>query len=191
MANEVKRPRGRPSMPAESRKRNNLTMRLRDDTKARLERAAAANQRSLSEEVESRVEWSVDHEQLLGQVFDLTYRDPHLVALLLMMGETMRDTLTATKANDWINDPNAFAEVAIAAQQTIEAYRPLGEPAPNAGELAVPMVRSTLLKILEGSFGIAVAVRNRIGKASHRLRARQRWYGPGGWITPAPEEGKQ
>ncbi len=168
-----------------------IKIRMKEPLRAEIEHRAAERGISMNGEMVDRLSRSIERQHLLDEFFDLTYRDPHLVALLLMMGETMRDTLTASKADDWINDPNAFAEVAIAAQQTIEAYRPLGEPAPNAGELAVPMVRSTLLKILEGSFGIAVAVRNRIGKASHRLRARQRWYGPGGWITPAPEEGKQ
>jgi hypothetical protein len=192
MANDAKRPRGRPSMDPESRKRNNLTMRLRDDTKAILERAATANQRSLSEEIESRVERSVDRGGLLGEVFDLTYRDPQLIGLLLTMGESMRDTLTASRADDWINDPNAFAEVAIAAQQTIEAYRPVGQPKSDIGQLAVATARGTLFKISEDASGLTpwiVAARNRIGDTWVRLRARSRWSGPDGLIAPAPEEG--
>ena len=48
--------RGRPRKLPESRKRNFVTLRLRDETKAALLRAAEANQRSLSEELEARIE---------------------------------------------------------------------------------------------------------------------------------------
>jgi TraY domain len=48
--------RGRPRKPGQSRKRNFVTLRLRDETKAALMRAAEANQRSLSEELEARIE---------------------------------------------------------------------------------------------------------------------------------------
>ena len=49
-------PRGRPRKLPESRKRNFVTLRLRDETKAALMQAAEANQRSLSEELEARIE---------------------------------------------------------------------------------------------------------------------------------------
>jgi len=48
--------RGRPRKPPQSRKRNFVTLRLKDETKAALVRAAEANQRSLSEELEARIE---------------------------------------------------------------------------------------------------------------------------------------
>ena len=48
--------RGRPRKLPEFRKRNFVTLRLRDETKAALMRAAEANQRSLSEELEARIE---------------------------------------------------------------------------------------------------------------------------------------
>lgn len=178
---------GRRGLPITERRRIPMGIRVTPELRDQLVGRAEATGRSITQEIELLLERATHMGSLLDEFFDFTYRDPQLVGLLLTMGEAMRDTLTAIKAKpDWVDDPNAFAEVAIAAQQTIEAYRPLGKPAPNAGQLAVAMVRWTLLKILEGSFGIAVAVRNRIGETSHRLRA---WQGQDdGWIVPAPEE---
>src|SRR5215831_8566711 len=51
--------RGRPRKPPQARKRNFVTLRLRDETKAALARAAEVNQRSLSEELEARIEMSL------------------------------------------------------------------------------------------------------------------------------------
>jgi hypothetical protein len=133
----------------------------------------------------------MDTGSLLHQEFDETYRDPHLVGLLLTMCENMHDTLTAKKTDDdWINNPNTFAEVAIAARETIEAYRPVGAFSDNIGQMAVAIVRSMLLKIISGgASGIVAVVRNRISvDILRRLQVRQRWYGKNGWIVPAPEE---
>tara|TARA_R110000744_G_scaffold5383_1_gene19010 strand:+ start:711 stop:1151 length:441 start_codon:yes stop_codon:yes gene_type:complete len=51
--------RGRPPLPQERRKRNNVTLRLRDELKQRLAEQADANGRSLSEEMEYRLEFSI------------------------------------------------------------------------------------------------------------------------------------
>ena len=47
------RSRGRPRVPDETRKRNNVTIRMRDELKAKVEQSAAGQQRSISEEIES------------------------------------------------------------------------------------------------------------------------------------------
>jgi len=54
---KVKR-RGRPPISPEQRKRNNVTLRLRDELKQKLEKGARATGRSLSEEMEFRLEQS-------------------------------------------------------------------------------------------------------------------------------------
>ena len=51
--------RGRPPLPQERRKRNNVTLRLRDELKQKLAERADANGRSLSEEMEYRLEYSM------------------------------------------------------------------------------------------------------------------------------------
>ena len=51
--------RGRPRLNPAQRKRNNVTLRLRDELKQQLAEQAKANGRSLSEEMEYRLEYSM------------------------------------------------------------------------------------------------------------------------------------
>ena len=66
MIKTVKRGRGRPPKSPADRKRNNVTIRMRDATRQGLEVQAAKNQRSLSEEAEYRIERSFTEEAALG-----------------------------------------------------------------------------------------------------------------------------
>src|SRR5215469_2009692 len=63
-----KRRRGGQPKPAAERKRNNLTFRARDQLKADLEKAAAASNRSVSEEIEFRVAQAFQWEKVLGDL---------------------------------------------------------------------------------------------------------------------------
>ena len=63
-----KRRRGGQPKPAAERKRNNLTFRARDQLKADLEKAAAASNRSVSEEIEFRLGQAFQWEKVLGDV---------------------------------------------------------------------------------------------------------------------------
>jgi hypothetical protein len=63
-----KRRRGGQPKPAAERKRNNLTFRARDQLKADLEKAAAAANRSVSEEIEFRLGQSFQWEKVLGDL---------------------------------------------------------------------------------------------------------------------------
>ena len=56
--------KGRPKMPLEERKGINLTFRARKDLRDRLGIAAAVNQRSISEEVEHRIELTFTHQDV-------------------------------------------------------------------------------------------------------------------------------
>ena len=63
-----KRRRGGQAKPARERKRNNLTFRARDQLKADLEKAAAANNRSVSEQIEHYIERAIEWERVLGDI---------------------------------------------------------------------------------------------------------------------------
>jgi hypothetical protein len=83
-------------------KRHPLNMRTTLETRQRLETAAAANGRSLAQEVEARLERSFLEEAALG--------GPEMVRLAYLM-----TTAFATAANrvangspDWANDPAAY-----------------------------------------------------------------------------------
>lgn len=58
----MKRTRGGQRKPAAMRKRNNLTFRTRDGLRGKLEQAAMATGRSISEEIEYRLMVSFAHE---------------------------------------------------------------------------------------------------------------------------------
>jgi hypothetical protein len=60
--------RGGQPKPAAERKRNNLTFRARDQLKADLEKAAAAANRSVSEEIEFRLGQAFQWERVLGEL---------------------------------------------------------------------------------------------------------------------------
>src|SRR5262245_34781457 len=62
-----RRPGGQPK-PASVRKRNNLTFRVRDDLRERLARAAQDNERSISEEIELRLNRDFGWEQAKGDI---------------------------------------------------------------------------------------------------------------------------
>lgn len=119
--------RGRPPTPPEQRKRNNVTIRLRDDTKLALEARASAGGYSLSEEMERRLERSFAEEEADG--------GPETQAIFdLMRGAFMRGGRLGSVARKhprwlpakWINDPFCY-EAAVSA--AIEALI-LAQPAP-------------------------------------------------------------
>jgi hypothetical protein len=62
-----KKARGRPPKAPEKGKRQNYTFRLHDETRERLMRAAEAANRTLSEEIEWRVEQSFKWEEAFGE----------------------------------------------------------------------------------------------------------------------------
>jgi len=66
MTRVSKPPPGRPALPEEKKKARNFTFRSRGDMHDRLSEAAARNQRSLSEEIESRLAESFQAEGVHG-----------------------------------------------------------------------------------------------------------------------------
>jgi hypothetical protein len=128
---ETKRQPGKPGRKprvANRGKRVSLGLKVSPEIKNSLDAAAKDSGRTQSQEAEWRLDRSFQQQHLLDQVYDLNYRDPQLVALLLQMGEAMRDTITATtnaiKCPVWANDPWAFDRVARAATFLIDKHRP-------------------------------------------------------------------
>ncbi len=62
----TKKKRGRPRKPESEKRRNNVTIRMRDDVKRRIEEAADSQGRSLSEEIEFRLERTFLEEAAYG-----------------------------------------------------------------------------------------------------------------------------
>jgi len=67
----LQRRRGGQLKPAAQRKRNNLTFRTRDELRERLEKAAAASGRSVSEEIEYRLNRDFGWEATKGDITEM------------------------------------------------------------------------------------------------------------------------
>lgn len=129
---------GRPKLPAAERRRNFISMRLRDDTKARLEDSARRNQRSLSEEMEAQLDGALRLQSSINEALSLKY-GPAAAGLLRLMGEAMMEagfhvayqtTQKTERLRDWPLNPTAFE----AAKQSALAVLDSVAPAPTLAD---------------------------------------------------------
>lgn len=155
-----KKPRGRPPKAAADRKRNNLTLRIRDAMRRQLQREAEKNRRSLSEEAEARIERSFHEQELLPEILDLAFGG-RLGGLLYAIGSSVAplgpvwaiqhtgyrasdgDTLRGLgdafrqAAANWPDDPYAYDQLMIVTHEILERLRPAGDRTiPEQGEVA-------------------------------------------------------
>ena len=93
--------RGRPPLPPEQRRRNNITIRLRDDLKSEMQEAGASQGRSLSEEIESRLELSRIDLDVRLQGFGSEGRSRLFRALVLAV-----EVVESTTGKDIFTDPD-------------------------------------------------------------------------------------
>ena len=107
-----KRSRGRPRVAETARKRNNITIRMRDALRATLEEAAVANQRSVSEEIERRLE---ERELLAG----ILKRTDLAWVLFLLDGSIRRIEKETGKA--WDADEGTVEKILRGAVEAIKA----------------------------------------------------------------------
>jgi hypothetical protein len=128
-------------------KRRTLTTRITDITRQRLEAASRTNGRSLSQEIEWRLERSFEQQGALREAMDL-WCGRKLAGLLLLLGHVMR--MAGANARtlptdgmpaygwDWFSNAYAYDQAVRAAKCAFERYRPDGDPSilPN-GEQAV------------------------------------------------------
>jgi hypothetical protein len=171
----AKAKRGRPPKPPAARKRNNLTIRVRDRLKADLEAQAADNQRSLSEEAENRLERSFDRQDLLAETLELAFgREAGglgLAVIAIMNAEgrfaahdkAQRAGIQREKMVPWIDDPHAYDQAMVAAVEMLKIVRPKGDPsAPHPRkeyEDHPELIANELTLSLQGkAFGWAEAV---------------------------------
>jgi hypothetical protein len=141
---EPKRGRGRPPKAIEARKRNNVTIRVRDALKQQLETQAEANQRSLSEETEARLERSFDRQGLLAAL-ELAF-GRQMAGVLIALGSIMTlygSTTVRRKsirdknhpAGTWLSDSDAYGLAMAAAVDFLDRARPpIQSPDPKCVE---------------------------------------------------------
>lgn len=121
------RRRGRPPKPGASRRRNNVTIRLRDDTKAALQQAAR-DQRSLSEEIETRIERSIEAEKGLAESLTLVW-GRRTAGAVLLLGHVLREASRIGKAEErgeWLDDVETFKLARDRVGELLNALAPPG-----------------------------------------------------------------
>src|SRR5690349_20882355 len=137
-AGEAKK-RGRPALPENERRRSNLTLRIRHETRQALEVRAATNGRSLSEETEALIEHALQGGRWLAEALDLAW-GPEAAALALLLGRIAHAVGTASGAQPWMTNAYAFSQVEKGIATALEALRPAGDvttPPPNVWDIGV------------------------------------------------------
>jgi len=138
MAKPAKRRKGRPPVPPEARRSRNFTFRSREALHLQLGTAAKIAGRSVSEEIEFRLEWSFFGQRATIEALDLAY-DKELVRILLVAAEAMSAvgphaafivTYAPKDSRNWLNNPYAFAQATQAAHAVLDALKPPGDPTP-------------------------------------------------------------
>jgi hypothetical protein len=111
---EGARRRGRPRLPAGQAKRASFNTRLREHTKERLEQAAASAGRSLSEEIEFRLEQTLEDERRSG--------GPRLHALLRLFSGAAA-LIEARTGKSFLSDLDTYVTVKTAWERMLDAAR--------------------------------------------------------------------
>lgn len=92
--------RGRPVLQKAKRRRRMIGLRLGDEVRARIETEAQAAGRSLSQEIEARIERSFDRGGLLRELLRTAYGDQSAGVLMLLSDALRRATASAEFLGD-------------------------------------------------------------------------------------------
>lgn len=103
------------SFEIRTRKAMMLSIRISRELRDKLDAAVAASGRTLTQEVEMRLERSFMRDEFVG--------GPETAAFLNLLGAAIRDTETRRKAT-WTSDTPTWTEASKIARQLIEARRP-------------------------------------------------------------------
>jgi plasmid stability protein len=151
-----KRARGRPPAPEAERRGENLTLRVRSETKEALEQRAARSGRSLSAEAEFWLGQALLSEGILDQALDLAFGQ-QTAGLLLLLAKVMDDTgahagfkatHTLEGSRNWLSNPYAFDQVMRGVTSVMEVLRPKGAivapPGGKAGDFDIGLANATM-----------------------------------------------
>lgn len=126
----TKRGPGRPTKPPRPGERNPLGLRVTAEVKERLERAARESGRSISQEVEMRLERSFAADEHLYERFG--GRDVYFLASLI--GRVALAVKPAPEAR-WIDDADGAAVIRAAADMILGALAPVTPPRSRPDEI--------------------------------------------------------
>jgi hypothetical protein len=155
--------RGRPPKPQAQRKRANLTFRVRDELRSRLEAAATVAQRSVSEEIEHRLEASFRDEELLIDNLGGRAAQP-IIRPLLMFFE-----LLSLRGKDWTKNKETADTLSDAMRRIIDGVVAGYEPPvlSKAGKWAIKTGKADMKAIKAGKPAME-AIRSRQMKGAYQ-----------------------
>lgn len=127
--------RGRPPKPQDERKGQNLTFRTRADFRERLEQAAVQSGRSVTEEVELRVERSFEIDRIISSyntVSSIFMENGHtarvfassLMGLISSIQETTSKDGRSIGSENWKESPATRVGIRICAEALLDYYAP-------------------------------------------------------------------
>jgi len=160
--------RGRPPIPEEARRSKNLTFRVRATLQENLARAAHASGRSVSEEIEHRLERSFLGERHLIQALEMTYGST-LAGLLLTFGDVVRYAAQG-EGGDWADDAVRYARATTAINAVLDAFRPEGEFPPQKEIVAITKWVLVNLKKRTESTELEAQKRSLLGPLLERVK---------------------
>lgn len=139
----AKKPRrGRPPLKPDSRRSYKLSVTIREKLRRQLEHAAEEEGRTLSQEVEYRIEQSFDRGELIFDAMTLAYGH-QLAGLVIAVARAMSSAgrLSGFKSGDsgflgqdWLDDPFAYEQALTAAVTVLKELRPPGRPVASGGD---------------------------------------------------------
>lgn len=150
MAKKVRR--GRPPLPSAEQRRHILSVRVRDETRVQLEKAALRSERSISQEVEAQIERSFERQGLYRDVLELRY-GRSVAGLVMVLGETIHLALEALSFSlpseneadqpagsrpfdeEWLRDPAGYAAVVSCVVAMLEEFRPAADGKSDAAQV--------------------------------------------------------
>ena len=133
-----KRGAGRPTAAPREGQKSTLGIRASAELKARLNRSAKENARSLSQEAELRLEQSfrdeltIEHSSITKMIYG-----PQLAGVLALISDATKklcpmaayeSTLSVAPEIDWLSDPFAYGQFEKAVRDILDALRPPGSP---------------------------------------------------------------
>ena len=121
------RRRGRPALPAEEGKRYPVGIRTTKALREALWSASRASGRSLAQEIEFRLERSLDRERQVVDALELVF-DRQVAGLMLAIGCVVKQARPRPRRHDWLSDPEAFRVQAEAINLLLQALAPDAHP---------------------------------------------------------------
>ncbi len=148
-------------------KRKTLTTRITEGVREQLEAAAEASDRSLSQEIEFRLERSFLTEEAIRDRELSTFGGAHTHALVRLLGDLIKGTEFQTSGS-WADDQYTFDQVCLSIETFLGALRP-SEPDDGRPRLVDNLVETDTvnelspeieaeLKNLRNTIGVAMAL---------------------------------